>query len=322
MVCVFVMCVNSLLRTKRETPIELKPAFVERYRRLLGEDYERFVSEMQYYLPKAIRMNPLKMDPDVTRKRLEQYFTLMPIPWCKDAYWVQGERRDVGNTVEHQLGYFYIQEAASMLPPVVLDPQPGETVLDMAASPGSKTTQMAAMMRNTGIIVANDMGMRLRPLGINVQKCGCTNVMLTNMDGRSFKEYQFDRILADVPCSATGTIQRSLKAASMWNEGFLRKLQTLQFQLAKTAYAALRPGGRMVYSTCTMEPLENEGVVSRLVIELGARVLPIDLPIEREQPILSFGELQFDPSVQHALRIHPYTNHTEGFFVCLLERPE
>lgn len=312
---------RMLVRTKRETPILLKPAFAQRYEELLGNDYARFVDELQYYLPKAIRLNPLKMDPAVTKQRLEQYFTLVPIPWCENSYWVQGERRDVGNTIEHQLGYFYIQESASMLPPVVLQPRPGDTVLDMAASPGSKTTQMAAMMQNTGVIVANDMGMRLRPLGINVQKCGCRNVMLTNMDGRSFKEFSFDRVLADVPCSATGTIQRSLKAASMWNEGFLRKLQSLQFQLARTAYTALKPGGRMVYSTCTLEPLENEGVVSRLVQELGARVLPIELPIERETPFLSYRGVDFDPSVQLALRIHPYTNHTEGFFVALIEKP-
>jgi tRNA (cytosine49-C5)-methyltransferase len=165
------------------------------------------------------------------------------------------------------------------------------------------------------------MGMRLRPLGINVQKCGCSNVLLTNMDGRRFKEHSFDSILADVPCSATGTLQRSLKAAAMWNEGFLRKLQSLQYQLAVAAYTALKPGGRMVYSTCTLEPLENEGVVSQLVAHHGARVVPIDLPIKREKPFASFRDVVFHPSVEHCLRIHPYTNNTEGFFVCLLEKP-
>jgi tRNA (cytosine49-C5)-methyltransferase len=307
-------------RAKRETTISLKPAFEKHYREVLGADYDRYVAEIQYYLPKAIRMNPLKMDPDETKKRLSQYFTLTPIPWSVDSYWVHGARRDIGNTIEHQLGYFYIQEAASMLPPVVLNPQPGDRVLDMAASPGSKTTQMAAMMNNTGVIIANDMGMRLRPLGINVQKCGCRNVVLTNKDGRYFKQLEFDKILADVPCSATGTLQRSLQAATMWNPGFLKKLQSLQLQMATAAYTALKPGGRMVYSTCTLEPLENEGVVSQLVAQ-GAKVLPIDLPIKREKPFTSFDGVEFHPDVGHCLRIHPYTNHTEGFFVCLLEKP-
>ncbi len=305
---------------KRAAPIELKERFQAHYRELLGTDYDRFVASIAYYLPKAIRMNPLKMDPTQTRKRLERYFSLTPIPWCADAYWVSGERRDVGNTIEHQLGYFYIQEAASMLPPVVLAAQPGERVLDMAAAPGSKTTQLAAMMHNTGVIVANDRGIRLRPLGINVQKCGCSNVLITNMDGRALKRLSFDRILADVPCSATGTLQRSPKAAVLWNDAALKALQTLQLQLALAAFEALRPGGRMVYSTCTLEPLENEGVVSQLVAA-GARVLPIDLPIAREAPFLSWRGVEFHPSVSLALRIHPYTNGTEGFFVCLLEKP-
>lgn len=308
-------------RTKREGKIELKPAFIEHYKLLLGENYEKYIDELQYYLPKAVRLNPLKNPPKDTKKRLEKYFTLKPIPWCKNAYWVSGERRDVGNTIEHQLGYFYIQEAASMLPPIVLDPKPGETVLDIAASPGSKTTQMAAMMDNQGIILANDKGMRLRPLGINVQKCGCSNVLITNMDGRRLRTLEFDRVLADVPCSATGTIQRSMQAATMWNPKFFVKLRELQFQLARAAYTALRPGGRMVYSTCTLEPLENEGVVTHLV-QLGAKVLPIDLPIKRENAYLSWDGIEFDKSVVNCLRIHPYTNRTEGFFVTLLEKPK
>ena len=199
-------------REKRGEPISLKPAFEEYYRELLGDSYDEFVTELDYYLPKAVRMNPLKADPLLTAARLREHFTLTPIPWAPHAYWATGPRRDIGNTMEHQLGYCYIQEAASMLPPIVLDPKPGMRVLDIAASPGSKTTQLAALMENQGVLIANDKGMRMRPLGINVQKCGCTCVMLTNNDGRGMPKNMFDRVLADVPCSATGTIQRSLKA--------------------------------------------------------------------------------------------------------------
>lgn len=310
---------------KRPEPLPFKEDFLDQYTILLGEEgVRKYVEETQYYLPKAIRLNPIKNDPADTRTRLEQYFELIPIPWCEHGYWVRGDRRDVGNLIEHQLGYFYVQESASMLPPSVLQPRLGDIVLDIAASPGSKTTQLAAMMENTGIIVANDMGIRLRPLGINVQKCGCSNVLLTNMDGRAFgKRYPgiFDRVLADVPCSATGTVQRSSQAVRGWNPKFIEKLCQLQFEIARSAYAALKPGGRMVYSTCTLEPIENEGVVSRLVMELGAIVVPFDLPIIREKPILTWNGHSFHSSVEHALRIHPYTNHTEGFFVCLLEKP-
>jgi NOL1/NOP2/sun family putative RNA methylase len=193
-------------------------------------------------------------------------------------------------------------------------------VLDIAASPGSKTTQLAALMGGTGVVIANDMGPRLRALGINVQKCGCTAVMVTNMDGRRFAKLAFDRVLADVPCSATGTVQRSTMAVTMWSDAFVLKLVKLQKELAKTAFDALVPGGRMVYSTCTLDPRENEAVVSYLV-SLGAQVLPIDLPIERETPFTAFRGETFDPSVALTLRIHPSTNNTEGFFVALLEKP-
>ena len=312
--------VYGVPRQMRESSLALKPAFVTYYKEVLGEEgFARYVAEMDYYLPKAVRMNPLKMDPARTAARLRDHFTLTPIPWVPDAYWVSGERRDIGNRIEHQLGYCYIQESASMLPPMVLAPEPSMRVLDIAASPGSKTTQLAALMRNEGVIVANDMGARLRALGINVQKCGCTGVMVTNMDGRRFAKLKFDRVLADVPCSATGTVQRSAMAISMWSDGFVKKLVSLQKELARTAFETLVPGGRMVYSTCTLDPRENEAVVSYLV-SLGARVLPIDLPIRREVAFTSFRGEEFDPSVAQCLRIHPYTNNTEGFFVALLEK--
>jgi NOL1/NOP2/sun family putative RNA methylase len=313
--------VYGVPREAREKPLLFKPAFVRYYTEVLGEEgFAQYVAETQYYLPKAVRMNPLKADPARTAQRMRDHFSLTPIPWARDGYWVSGERRDIGNRIEHQLGYCYIQEAASMIPPIVLNPEPGMRVLDIAASPGSKTTQLAALMENRGVIIANDRGSRLRALGINVQKCGCTGVMITNMDGRRFAEYRFDRVLADVPCSATGTVQRSAMAANMWSESFVRKLVTLQKELAKTAYETLVPGGRMVYSTCTLDPQENEGVVTYLV-SLGARVLPIELPIRREKPIRLFRGEEYASAVEHCLRIHPQTNNTEGFFVALLEKP-
>mgnify|MGYP003894944433 CR=1 FL=1 len=176
------------------------------------------------------------------------------------------------------------------------------------------------MMQNQGVLVANDKGMRMRPLGINVQKCGCTCAMLTNNDGRGMPKNSFDRVLADVPCSATGTIQRSLKAAAMWSEAFSKSLTRLQKQLAFTAYDALVPGGQMVYSTCTLEPRENEAIVSALA-DAGGIVLPIDLPIIREPTMMEYEGVTLHPSVKNCLRIHPYTNGTEGFFVALIEKP-
>ena len=181
----------------------VKKEFEERYRQLLGDRYDDFIAHSLSYMNKSIRVNTLKTTVSEVRQRLErQAFSLYQVPWCKEGFWVKGERTDLGNLIEHFLGYIYIQEAASMMPPEVLKPQPDEIVLDMCASPGSKTTQMAAMMQNTGLIVANDInGSRMKPLGLNLQRLGVMNVAVTVMMGQQFRKrgIAFDKILLDAP---------------------------------------------------------------------------------------------------------------------------
>ncbi|TAL58214.1 MAG: tRNA methyltransferase, partial [Nanoarchaeota archaeon] len=203
----------------------LKPDFVSRYKELLGNNYEEFIQCSFSFLRRSLRVNTLKIDVENCKKRLEKNWKLRQVPWCKEGFWIESERRDIGNTVEHALGYIYVQEAASMIPPLVLEPQPGETVLDMAAAPGSKTSQMAAMMQNKGILVANDIKPdRLKPLGLNLQRCGITNTVMTIGFGQRFKEPIFDRILIDAPCSGTGNIRRSLKTVEIWNPSMIKRL--------------------------------------------------------------------------------------------------
>ena len=132
--------------------IEFKDKFIERYSQLT--DFEKFKEYSLSFLRRSIRVNTLKITIPELKKRVEaQDWVLTPVPWCKEGFWVEhkGGRRDIGNLIEHTLGYFYVQESASMIPPLVLNPQPGETILDIAASPGSKTTQIAALMKNQGI---------------------------------------------------------------------------------------------------------------------------------------------------------------------------
>ncbi|MEK6901345.1 MAG: tRNA methyltransferase, partial [Nanoarchaeota archaeon] len=191
--------------------IEFKPAFIERYSLLT--DFEEFKKYSLSFLRRSIRVNTLLTTVKETTKSIKaKGWRLEQIPWCKEGFWIDNpERRDVGNLLEFQVGKIYVQEAASMIPPLVLNPKPGEMVLDMCASPGSKTTQMAAMMKNTGLLVANDYkGVRLQSLGINVQRCGLTNVVITLQHGHRFVDFQFDKILVDAPCSGTGTIRKSL----------------------------------------------------------------------------------------------------------------
>ena len=303
-------------------PIEFKEKFIERYSALTN--FEEFKRYSLAYLRRSVRINTLKISIEKAKKRLGKTWTLEQIPWCKEGFWIEHNegRRDIGNTLEHSLGYIYVQEAASMIPPVVLQPQPNEAILDMCASPGSKTTQIAQYMDNTGLLIANDYkGIRLAPLGINIQRCGITNAILTLMQGRFFKNFQFDRILVDAPCSGTGTIRKSLKTIRIWNPNMITKLAGEQKRLLDNAFQNLKPGGTIVYSTCSLEPEENEGVVDFLLGKYpDARIENIELDIRRTTPIIEFNGKTYSREVKKCLRLWPQDNDTEGFFVAKIKK--
>ncbi|MBN2454006.1 RsmB/NOP family class I SAM-dependent RNA methyltransferase [Candidatus Woesearchaeota archaeon] len=304
--------------------LHLKDAFVKRYRELLGKDYEQFLEYSLSFLRRSIRVNTLKMSVEELKKRLENEWTLKQVPWCSEGFWIEGERFDIGNLPEHMLGYFHVQEAASMLPPIALAPKPGETVLDMCASPGSKTTQIAAMMKNEGVLIANDIsGERMKPLGINVQKAGATNVVLTMSKGHRLLDSgtKFDRILVDAPCSGTGTIRKSLKTLQIWNPYMIKRLAGTQKILLDTAFRCLKDEGTVVYSTCSLEPEENEAVVHSLLKKYdNANLEEFRLDIKRSPCFLEYGGEKFSPDIKKCLRIWPQDNDTEGFFVAKIKK--
>ncbi|HIH10631.1 TPA: RsmB/NOP family class I SAM-dependent RNA methyltransferase [Candidatus Woesearchaeota archaeon] len=303
--------------------LEFKPAFIERYSKLT--DWAQFKKYSLSFLRRSIRINTLLTPVVETKKSIEaKGWILKPIPWCKESFWIDNpDRRDVGNLLEHHLGKIYVQEAASMIPPLILNPQPGDVVLDMCAAPGSKTTQMAAMMQNQGLLVANDFkGQRLQSLGINLQRSGVTNVLISLMHGKRFYQFQFDKILLDAPCSGTGTIRKSLKTIRIWNPLTISKLARQQKELIKNAFENLRPGGEMVYSTCSDEPEEDEGVVDYLLQTFSnAKIVPTHLKgLKISPPVLEFDGVIYDASLKHTLRIWPQDNDTEGFFVAKIKK--
>jgi len=337
--------------------VEIKPDFESRYKLILGDRYAEFIKFSFTYMRKCIRVNTLKVKVDEIKKRVQdQGFVLTPVPWCNEGFSVEGHktlhRFDIGNLPEHMMGYFYVQEAASMLPPVILmqdffnsdKDKSSLKVLDLCAAPGSKTSQLAQYMENEGLLVANDVDVsRLKPLTLNLQRMGVTNHLVTlNAFQRSKnssrprnpfqKEFSnseddsgvfFDRILVDAPCSGTGTIRRSFKAMSMYSYGLVNRFSKIQRTLITHAFTMLKPGGVMVYSTCTQEPEENEAVVSFLLDKFPeAEILPIDLNIKRSSPILEFDGLTINPELKHALRIYPQDNDGEGFFVCKIRKKE
>lgn len=335
---------------------EIKPFFEKRYKKLLGDRYDEFMKYSFTYLRKCLRVNTLKIPVNDLRRRLEmQGWQLTPIPWCPQGFFLEGHedehRFDIGNVVEHTLGYFYVQESASMLPPIVLFSNKkgqfdadevsardcsGLKVLDICAAPGSKTTQLAQYMNNQGLLLANDVDVsRLMPLTLNLQRMGVTNFLVTlnafqknkhserprNPFWESNPQGYFDKILVDAPCSGTGTIRRSFKALSMYSEGLVKRLSNLQKKLIQNAFDMLKPGGILVYSTCTQEPLENEAIITQLLNNNeDAQVLPIDLDIVRTPAITEFDGNVFHEDIRHCLRIYPQDNNSEGFFVCKITK--
>jgi tRNA (cytosine49-C5)-methyltransferase len=314
--------IKDIKRIPNSENIEIKQAFESRYRELLGNRYEEFINYSLSFSRRSIRVNTLKISINEIKERLKENWTLTQIPWCKEGFWIKGERRDIGNLKEHLLGYFYVQESASMIPPIVLEPKENETILDMCAAPGSKATQIGMYMKNSGVLIVNDYkGMRIKPLGINIQKAGLTNTIITLMEGQRFKEFEFDRILVDAPCSGTGTIRKSLKTLEMWNPNMIKRLSGTQKSLIETAFKNLKEKGTMVYSTCSLEPEENEEVVSTLLNKYDtAKVQEIDLDIKRSSPVLEFKGKEYNKEVKKALRIWPQDNNTEGFFVCKIKK--
>ncbi len=305
----------------------IKPEFEKRYRKLLGEEYEILLSFMAKKPIPSIRVNPMKVDPNWMVEKLERLgWRLQQISWYGNGYRVIEGPERLGNTEWHQLGFYYVQEAASMIPPIVLSPKSGEKILDLAASPGSKTTQISEMMKYEGVIVANDVNpSRVDTLIANIQRMGSLNVIITMMDGRLVSSRLghdiFDKVLLDAPCSSLGEIRRSWGALARWSPKSVSKISRLQVSLAKAAYRTLKPGGLMVYSTCTLEPKENEWVVYNLM-KAGAIIEDIHIKgLKWRSGIERWLSWEFGGEIRKTMRIYPQDNDTLGFYVALIRKP-
>ncbi len=295
---------------------EFKERFLEHYSKLT--DIKMFCEFSLKRLNKSIRVNTLKISVKELKEKLNEY-EFKQIPWCKEGFWIKGPRTDLGNLLEHSLGYFYIQEAASMIPPIVLNPNENDTVLDLAAAPGSKTTQMAALMKNKGLMIANDIKFdRLKALSINLQRCGVLNTVTTLRT--NFKYVKFSKILLDAPCSGSGAIRKSLKTIQIWNPNMLIKLSRDQKRLILNAYDSLEENGTLVYSTCSIDPEEDEGVIDFLMRNRDCKIEKIDLDINKSEIILDYDNKHFNDEIKKCLRIWPQDNDTEGFFVAKIRK--
>ncbi len=294
---------------------EINPELYERLK--LIDPSEEIFDFLEKPLRKSVRINTLKARTEYVIGRLK--ILEDRVPWCNEGFYVSV--KDFSSIPEHHLGIIFPQSAVSMIPPVIMELEPSIKVLDMCAAPGAKTTQIAQYMENEGCIVANDVKKeRINILISNLQKCGVLIAKVTMMDGRKFAKFenQFDAVLVDAPCSNIGMIRKNYRYAKLWSLKLSLNLSKIQKELILAGYKALKPGGILVYSTCTLEPLENEAVVDYLLRNTNAEIEKINLPIRAMGGFKKFGDLEFLEEVRKCLRIHPQMNDTEGFFVAKL----
>ena len=307
----------------------LPKAFLQNLRGVLpANHFEKALKSFASPKPPTFRVNRLKTNGPSVKEQLDPLgLKIENVLWYRDAFILRkGAQKELEKTGLYEKGEIYVQGLSSMIPPLVLDPKPGERVLDLAAAPGSKTTQLAMLMQNQGEITANDENpVRLEKLKANLEKQGSANVVLLEPGdgGLVWKDRfeTFDRVLLDAPCSSEGRFLAEVPATfGYWKEDTNRKMAKLQRRLFKSAFLALKPGGRMVYSTCTFSPLENEAVLDwALRTYAGAlEVEPIAAPLPpHTRGIPAWGDIPFSPEVQKSARILP-TADLEGFFVARL----
>ena len=280
-------------------------------------------------LPPVIRLNPLKQDLDRFQTALEARYgwKLNPVAFSQQGFSVEGAQQPVSMTLEHRLGEYYIQDAASMLPPELFDLSGLEEplLLDMAASPGGKTTHLAERLDDRGLILANDSSRdRLSALKIVLQNCGTTNCAVSNFHGEFFGGWfpeTFDAVLLDAPCSMQNlraSENHPLRPISAREQTALARRQ---YRLLESAVQALKTGGQVVYSTCTLSPIEDEQVLDMLLSAYPDAVEVEDVSSRFLAPgLAAVGAKILHPQAARGLRLWPHRFHTSGFFAALLRK--
>lgn len=288
---------------------------MEKYKPII-DDWEVFREQSEKHPRQGLRRNPLKAGKEF-EERLSESFEPEKSSWNSKIYRVNSETP--GKSMLHWRGEYYVQEESAALPVEVLNPQPGEKVLDMCAAPGGKTTQMAAMMENKGLVVANDSsGQRMKSLHANVYRTGAKIVEAVNYDGRNIPEDEkFAKVLVDAPCSGEGDrFYRNFEASEEESEGLSR----LQKNLVEKASRLVKDGGRIVYSTCTIAPEENEGVVSEVLETTDLELQDISVSFNHQEGLESFQGEEFG-DMSGAIRVLPHHLDSGVIFVASFVKP-
>ena len=279
--------------------------------------------------PRAIRVNTLKTTTKKMERRLEELgVKFRTVPFNLLGLIIENDDLPLSQTIDFFLGKFYYQGVSSQIPALILNPQPGDKVLDMTASPGSKSTQMAALMENKGFLVLNDVSMkRLQALNTNIQKVGAVNYAAYRQPGERIgnllPEY-FDKVLLDAPCTALGIIHSHPEVYSWWTYRRMQKIIEKQRKLLISAFKALKVGGEMVYSTCSIAPEENEELIQFMLNNYPLEILEVEKHWhQRFLPgFTEYNGKLFDTGMSNAIRVLPHVHEMEGFFVIKLRKTQ
>ena len=292
--------------------------FEKRMKVLLEEEYEAFLSSYDRPRNVGLRLNPLKTDAPPALDG----FGLSPVPWEKHGFYYDSATRP-GLSPYHEAGLYYLQEPSAMAPAGLLDVRPGMKVLDLCAAPGGKTTQLAAALRGEGLLVCNEINpKRSKILARNIERLGIANSLVLNEHPQKLESHfagYFDRILVDAPCSGEGMFRKEEAAVTDWSEETVEMCAHRQQEILASAAKMLAPGGRLVYSTCTFAPAENEGTVSRfLESHADFSLVAVDAPwFDPGRP--DWTE-ERNPELAKTFRLWPHKLRGEGHYAAVLEK--
>jgi 16S rRNA (cytosine1407-C5)-methyltransferase len=321
-------------KKSRPARIELRNTMetsLERYRGLMTPaDFSSLLHELEKPLLGAMRINPLKAGLNNLQEWEDRYgWETRPVPFCPLGFWLTSKKINPGSTLEHRMGDFYLQDAASMLPVELFDLNPVDQpiILDLAASPGGKTTQIIGRTMDHGLVIANDSSQgRIAALKAVLQTWGAINFAITCLPGEWYGTMypdKFDAVLLDAPCSMDGLRATESHPLRPITEKERTSLARRQILLLKSALQAVRPGGQVVYSTCTLAPVEDEAVLDELMRNYPDSI-QIDDVSERKHiqagGLTHNGHTQFQSDVGKSLRLWPHTFGTAGFFAARLTK--
>ena len=301
----------------------LPPDFVDAIDLLLGDDASQFWQALiEGSFSTGLRINPDKTDLNLLQQEISANFT--PLPWGENGYQVH-QADGLGKHPYHAAGMYYLQEPSAMVPVSILDPQPGERVLDLCAAPGGKTTQIASKMGGKGYIVANDPNPnRVQALGRNIERWGIRNISILNETPQRLVKHfgnYFDRVLVDAPCSGEGTFRTHPGEIKKWSPQLSRRLAAIQDEILWFAGKLVRPSGSLVYSTCTFNQLENEGTILRFLEKNPSFNIETIPQIKGFSPGIPFTDTN-PIDLTRPVRIWPHITNGEGHFIVRIKKSE